>query len=265
MPFAEAGEARVCYDLAGEGPRLLFISGSGGGMWPAPELAAAVQRRFTAVALDRRGLGETVAPDEPWTMADYANDAAAVLDAIGWERCRVLGVSFGGMVAQELALRYPQRVERLALACTSSGGAGGSSYPLIELADLPPEQRTLRMFELSDVRHDAAWQAEHADEVQAAVGAMAQLLPPGEDNRRRQRRMLEARSAMDAHDRLPSITVATLIAGGRYDGIAPPQNQDALARQIPGARLEMFDGGHGFFATVPEALPAMLDFLAEGA
>ena len=70
---------------------------------------------------------------------------------------------------------------------------------------------------------------------------------------------------MDAHDRLPSITVPTLIAGGRYDGIAPPQNQDALARQIPGARLEMFDGGHGFFATVPQALPAVLDFLAEGA
>ena len=103
MPFAEAGEARVCYELAGEGPRLLFISGSGGGMWPTPELAAAVQERFTAVALDRRGLGETVAPEGAWTMAEYADDAAAVLDAIGWERCRVLGVSFGGMVAQELA------------------------------------------------------------------------------------------------------------------------------------------------------------------
>lgn len=265
MPFAQAGAARVCYELAGEGPRLLFISGSGGGMWPAPELATAVQRRFTALALDRRGLGETVAPDGPWTMADYANDAAAVLDAIGWERCRVLGVSFGGMVAQEFALRYPQRVERLALVCTSSGGAGGSSYPLIEFADLPPEQRALRMLELSDVRHDAAWQAEHADEVQAAVGMMAPRLPSSAQDRRRHRRLLEARSAMDAHDRLPSITVPTLIAGGRYDGIAPPQNQDALARQIPGARLQMFDGGHGFFASVPEALPVLLDFLAEGA
>ena len=155
MPYAEAGEARVCYEVAGEGPRLLFISGSGGGMWPSPELAAAVRRRFTTVALDRRGLGETVAPDGPWTMADFANDAAAVLDAIGWQRCRVLGVSFGGMVAQEFALRYPQRVERLALVCTSSGGAGGSSYPLIEFADLSPEQRALRMFEVSDVRHGA--------------------------------------------------------------------------------------------------------------
>ena len=265
MPYAEAGEARVCYEVAGEGPRLLFISGSGGGMWPSPELAAAVRRRFTTVALDRRGLGETVAPDGPWTMADFANDAAAVLDAIGWQRCRVLGVSFGGMVAQEFALRYPQRVERLALVCTSSGEAGGSSYPLIEFADLSPEQRALRMFEVSDVRLRRAWQAEHADEVQAAVGATAQRLPSDEQGRLRHRRLLEARSEMDAHDRLPSIAVPTLIAGGRYDGIAPPQNQDALARQIPGARLEMFDGGHGFFATVPQALPAVLDFLAEGA
>ncbi len=70
-------------------------------------------------------------------MADYAADALALLDAVGWDTCRVVGVSFGGMVAQELAVTAPERVERLALCCTSPGGVGGASYPLQELAALP--------------------------------------------------------------------------------------------------------------------------------
>jgi 3-oxoadipate enol-lactonase len=263
MAFAESGEARVCYEVAGDGPRLLYISGSGGGMWPPPPVASVIQERFTAAALDRRGLGETVGPDGPWAMADYAADAAAVLDAAGWDSCRVLGISFGGMVAQELALRYPERVERLALVCTSSGGAGGASYPLIEFAGLPVEQQALRTLEVSDTRNDAAWQAEHADELRESVQALAARLPSDDAARANHRRLLEARAGLDTYDRLPSIAVPTLVAGGRYDGIAPPENQEALTKQIPGARLEMFDGGHGFFANEPEAMPAILDFLAE--
>ena len=74
-------------------------------------------------------------------MADYAADAAALLDHVGWDTCRVVGVSFGGMVAQELAVTSPERVERLALLCTSPGGASGASYPLHELAALPTDER----------------------------------------------------------------------------------------------------------------------------
>ena len=65
-------------------------------------------------------------------MADYAMDANSLLEAVGWDRCCVMGISFGGMVVQEFALRYQHRIKRLVLACTSSGGAGGDSYPLHE-------------------------------------------------------------------------------------------------------------------------------------
>src|SRR5690242_11326425 len=94
-------------------------------------------------------------------MADYAADAAALLDEIGWERARLVGVSFGGMVAQELAVTAPERVERLALLCTSPGGAGGASYPLHDLAALPEAERARVALGLLDTRFTEEWLAEH--------------------------------------------------------------------------------------------------------
>ena len=110
-------------------------------------------KNFDLLAHDQRGLGQTSKPTEPYTMADYAEDAAAPLDHVGWERCSVVGVSFGGMVAQELAVRHPGRIDRLVLCCTSSGGAGEPSYPLHELEDLSEEERGIRSLKLSDRRH----------------------------------------------------------------------------------------------------------------
>ena len=118
-----------------------------------------IAQHFEILAYDQRGLGQTSRPDISYTMADYAADANALLDAVAWDRCLVMGISFGGMLAQELALRYPHRVERLVLACTTSGGAGGTSYPLHELADLPVEDYVHRLLELSDTRRNSAWQA----------------------------------------------------------------------------------------------------------
>jgi len=86
-------------------------------------------------------------------MADVAADAVGLLEVAGWDTCRVLGVSFGGMVAQKFAGTNPDRVERLALACTSAGG-GGSSYPLQEVQRLPPEQRPAAQLKLADSRWD---------------------------------------------------------------------------------------------------------------
>ena len=264
MPFTQVRDLRMYYELHGAGPRLLSISGSGGDLRRRPNVVAPLRDSFTLLQYDQRGLGQTTIPDPPYTMQDYADDAAALLDVLGWERCHVMGTSFGGMVAQEFALRYPARVYRLVLNCTSSGGAGRPSYPLHDLQSLGPLDRFRTMLALSDTRQDAAWQASHAERVRAMQADFLAAQAVGADEPRRAlgaAAQLEARRHHDVYDRLPQLSMPVAVCAGRYDGIAPPANARAIADQIPGAALRLFEGGHPFLAQDPAALPSIAAFL----
>jgi 3-oxoadipate enol-lactonase len=223
-----------------------------------------IARHFEILAYDQRGLGQTSRPDIFYTMADYADDANALLEAVGWNRFFVMGISFGGMVAQEFALRYTHRVERLVLISTSSGGKGGASYPLHEFADLPVEDYVRRFLELSDTRRDAAWQIANSAQFQALFVLVLAGLRVGADEPGRKigfLRQLEARSHHDTYERLPALKMPVYLCGGRYDGIAKPENLIAMQKQIPGARLELFEGGHLFYIQDPRAFDRMVAFL----
>ena len=160
MPRIEAGDLSIYYERRGSGPPLLFLNGSGATLAKSGLLIDLFTGRFDVVAHDQRGLGRTSVPPGPYSMAEYAADAAAVLDAVGWSSARVVGVSFGGMVAQELAVTFPERVERLALVCTSPGGAS-PSYPLHELAALNESDREAQRTRLLDTRFTPEWLAAH--------------------------------------------------------------------------------------------------------
>jgi 3-oxoadipate enol-lactonase len=185
------------------------------------------------------------------------------MDHVGWSRAKVVGVSFGGMVAQELALRYPAKIERLLLACTSPGGAGGASYPFHQIQHLAGEARAKHLIPISDTRRDDAWARANA-ETYAELVAMGSADPfAGEPGRAMgARRQLEARAGHDTWERLHDIRCPVLIAAGRYDGIALPATQERMAGRIPGAALEFFEGGHLFMIQDRAALPAMIRFLA---
>src|ERR1700683_310051 len=129
MPLTDVNGGELCWERAGRGARLLFCNGSGSTMADAQPWLDALAGSFDLLAWDYRGVGRGGGPAVPYRMADLAADADGLLELVGWSECRVLGLSFGGMVAQELAATHPARVERLALACTSAGGEGGSSYP----------------------------------------------------------------------------------------------------------------------------------------
>lgn len=265
MPFVSVRDIQVYYEIRGKGPRLLSISGTGGDLRQSPNIfETPLAQQFEILAYDQRGLGQTSRPDISYTMADYAADADGLLEVLGWDRCPVMGVSFGGMVAQELALRYPHRVERLVLACTSSGGAGGASYPLHELSQLPLEDRARRMVILSDTRMNPSWRRANPTQFQELVNQLVTRFKVGADEPDREvgaRRQLEARMGHDTYDRLPNLHLPVYICGGRYDGIALPANLEALHKQIPGARLEFFEGGHLFFIQDPRAFKRVAAFL----
>jgi 3-oxoadipate enol-lactonase len=263
VPTVRANDIELYYERWGDGPRLLFLNGSGATLETSKPLIQLFTDGFDVVAHDQRGLGRSAIPPGPYSMADYAADAAALLDHLGWSPVRVVGVSFGGMVAQELAVTWPERVERLALLCTSPGGAGGASYPLHELAELPPEERAAAGVRLLDTRFTPEWLATHAGD-RGLAEMMAARHREGATTVEAQRgaaAQLEARRHHDVWERLPAISCPTLVASGRYDGIAPPANGQAIASRIPGAEWREYEGGHAFFVQDPAALPGVIGFL----
>ena len=263
MATARLNGIDIHYERDGSGPRLLFVNGSGSTLREAQPMLDALRPHFDVVAHDQRGLGKTSAPEGPYTMAQYASDAAAIAEHVGWDRYRVIGVSFGGMVAQELAVTWPERIERLVLAVTSSGGAGGSSYPLHTLADMSEQERAALGPLLLDTRYTPAWLAEHpTDQAIASMMTHRGQTEKSDDTLRGERLQLEARSGLDVYDRLPRITCPTLVQSGRYDGIAPPENGKAIAAQIPGAEYREYEAGHALTFLDPTALPDAIEFLS---
>jgi len=264
MPIAHVNGVDLFYELSGSGPRLLACSGSGMTLASARPLLTLLGRDVTLLAYDQRGLGASGPAPAPYGMATSAADALGLLDAVGWDTARVVGVSFGGMVAQELAVTAPDRVERLALLCTSPGGDGGSSYPLHELEALDPDARASVRRALLDDRFDEAWLESHPGD-----RALVDLLdrrdadddPTVVAGRRAQ---LEARRGHDVWERLGAIDCPTFVGCGRFDPIAPMANSEAIATRIRGAELHAYDGGHAFFVQDPAALPDIRAFLTAG-
>jgi 3-oxoadipate enol-lactonase len=255
----------VYYEISGEGPPLLFLNGSGATIAAVRPLLRSFAKHFQVAIADYRGMGRTGVPETAYTMPDLASDAIELVDQLGWERFNLVGVSFGGMVAQELAVSMSQRIHRLVLVCTSSGGAGGASYPLHELAGLPPDQRAARSMHLVDTRFTPEWLAAHPKD-RALLEQMAQRRIEESTGAaaRGAELQLRARAGHDVFDRLPRITCPTLVASGRFDGIAPPENGAAIAARVPAAEVRRYDGGHAFFQQDPNALPEIIDFLRTG-
>jgi 3-oxoadipate enol-lactonase len=266
MPHILVGAVELYYERSGTGSRVLLISGTGGDLRQRPGVFdGPLAANFDVLAYDQRGLGQSSIPEGPYSMSDYADDAAHLLAAIGWDDALVVGISFGGMVAQELALRHRKRVRKLALACTSSGGEGGSSYPLHELSDLEGEESVVRTLELADTRFDKAWRDANAEEFDGLAKMWADRAEVGKDEPRRAEGhalQLDARKRHNTWGRLSQITCPTLVAAGRYDGIAPLENSERMASAIPDGQLRVFDGGHLFLLQDPTAFPAIIEFLS---
>jgi 3-oxoadipate enol-lactonase len=195
-------------------------------------------------------------------MADYADDAAALIEFAGWKEANVAGASFGGMVAQELTLRHPTKVKRLVLLCTSPGGEGGTSFPFHEIDHMSRAERARHMLPIADTRHDAVWAEANREQYEFLL-KIASTDPYSDEPNRAMgaRRQLEARAKHDTWDRLSQIKCPVMIAAGKYDGIATPQSQRNMASRIPCAELHLYEGGHMFMLQDRAAFADMIAFL----
>jgi pimeloyl-ACP methyl ester carboxylesterase len=259
MPNAAFDGISLYYERRGAGEPVLLIQGMSGThlAWGEPFLGA-LGDDLDVVAYNHRGVGESSPQEAPFTIAELADDADGLLGALGWESAHVVGISMGGMVAQELALRHPERIRTLTLGCTYPGGAEGrlADPALIqELAGaLLSGDRELALRTGFAANLSAAHVADEAN--WAPFHAMATALPVPVPLI-----MLQMQSVMghDTSARLGSIEAPTLVIHGTEDRMLPVRNGEVIARLIPDARLEVLDGvGHMFWWEQPERSAALV-------
>ena len=240
---------------------LLYIGGPGGDLRNKPnQLDSPLTEFFEVISYDQRGLWQTTKTEGNYTMQKYADDAADLLDALEIENIPVLGVSFGGMVAQELIKRHPNRVSKLILLCTSSGGKGGSSYPLHELELLNEEKKLEKLIKINDLRISDNWienNLELFNELKIS-SRKRNTFKPDPENLLKQ---LLARKDHDTFENLRQIAVPVFLMGGKYDGIAPVSNLEAMHKEIKDSELRFYEGGHLFLIQDKNAFKELIDWL----
>ena len=265
MPTAKVGDINIDYYVEGNGPPLLMIMGWIGhaGLWGEPFLER-LRTQFQTIRLSNRGTGLSDKPGGDVTIRQMADDAAGLLRELGIQRAHVLGISMGGMIAQELALNQPQMVQGLVLGCTNCGPAHSVAERAevrarLERTGALTPQESLRELLLTAVTRDflAAPKPEFWSGI--AAGWFAAPTPWETIGRH-----LMAIESFDAYERLPQIRAPTLIIHGDQDLLIPVENAEVLKERISGSQVRLMPGvGHMFFWEKPEeSAGAIVEFLS---
>lgn len=241
----------VAYRVFGEGYPLVLIMGYSGTMdlWQ-PRVLASLARRHRVIIFDNRGMGETPSSEKPFSIEQFADDTAGLLDALGIKQAHVLGWSMGTNIALEFALRYPEKVNKLILYAADCGGKEAiqpSAEVVQAMTDTSgtEEERGMRML---GILFPEQWLKANPDP--------GKYLPPvtessSPENIRRQWDAMMKWAG--AYSRLKQIRQRTLLITGADDVSTPPANSLMLAGEIPGARLVQINGaGHGLMYQYPE-------------
>lgn len=262
MPTITENGVELYYEEYGAGDALVLIQGLTYATpmwhWQIPEL----QKYFRVIAFDNRGSGRSGKPDTPYSIRMFADDTVALMDTLGIKHAHVLGISMGGLIAQEVALSFPERVDRLVLCATLFGGATASPLDPGTLSYLMNYQE-----KVSDevVRLEIAYGSgsgfteRHPDRVTRMVQFKQQTRPP----RFAYFRQLASGTGYVSEDRLRKMKIPTLILAGKQDRIIPVENSSKLHALIPGSQLKIFeDAGHHPHMEIPDEFnQAVIEFL----
>jgi pimeloyl-ACP methyl ester carboxylesterase len=258
MPFVENQGAKIYWDEEGSCEPLLLIMGLSYPSYMWHRTRPLLAKRFHTIALDNRGVGQSDVPSGPYSIALMASDAAAVLDAARVQSAHVFGVSMGGMIAQEFALQYPDRVLSLILGCTAAGGshavqAEPAALQTLMRQGMTPDQAKEAIIPFI---YDAATPRERIDE-DMAIRTKWYPTPQGYMSQ------LQGIMGWEAYSRIAQITAPTLVIHGETDRLVPVANGRLIAERIPGARLVLIPhASHIFETDQPGAAhQAVLEFL----
>lgn len=240
MPETNASGWTIHYETHGDSgrPPILLILGLSHRLAHWGKLPRLLAERLFVVTYDCRNIGGSERRDEPYTVRDEVEDAKAVLDAVGVERGVIYGRSRGGMLAQEFALTYPNRMAALVLSGTSHRGPGavGSTDRVNAAMNFGPEMSRKEIFASQNEGMAAPGWRERDPEAFAYCLGVDLEAPP---RRFAVARQQEAIAKWTSFDRLRHITAPTLVFCGEDDGMVPPENSRQIAELIPGAMLQL--------------------------
>jgi 3-oxoadipate enol-lactonase len=263
MPFASNGMIKLHWESYGSGPAVLLIAGQGmtvNGWWATIPV---LEQSFRVIAFDHRDTGRSSRVPWPYSVAEMASDAVAVLDSAHEESAHVYGISLGSLVAQEMALRHSKRVRALVLGASSAGGFAAFKPPPTSLAQtflLRAGTMGVEEAEWAAVPYTYAEKTRrlHPERIGSDIAHRAES-PPEPLGYLHQ---AGAVSTHDAYARLNEISAPTLVVHGERDVFIPPANAIVLAERIPGAQLQLWpDAGHMYIIDEPRADVEIARFL----
>lgn len=245
--FVQAGEVRIAFDREGDGPPLLLMHGAEASRQMFAALVPHLSKHFTVIAYDQRDCGETEEPEREATLADLANDAQQLIEAMGLRRAHVFGSSFGGRVAQALVLLHPRSVDHLVL---------GSTWPLpTHFAELCPDSRRLGELRCglpASAEELATWFFPQAflNQRPELRRVFANARP---ESARSARRAATVQTTIERG--VADIVAPTLVLAGELDRVVPPSVTLSMAERIRGADAVLMPGiGHVTAMQAPELL-----------
>lgn len=262
--MAGIDDIEICYEQMGSGPPLIMIMGYTANMdWWSPLLQEGLSSRYTVTMFDNRGAGRSATGYRRFTMKQFAADTAGLMKALGIERAHIMGASMGGMIAQQFALDYPTKVDRLVLCCTTCGGLQAKlpgAEVIKKLVDFSgtSEERLRRSV---DILFTDEFRSEHPEVVDDTVATMSKAIIAPKNAYRQAGAILGFRT----YQRLPLLYKKALVNCGEEDVLIPPANSDTLAARMPNATLRRFPkSGHGFTTQCArEVADTILEFLDE--
>jgi pimeloyl-ACP methyl ester carboxylesterase len=264
MPRIKVKDINMEYKSSGEGFPLVMIMGLGGSLdWWEPPMIEEISKQHRAIIFDNRGIGQTDKPDMKYSIKIFADDTVSLMDELKIERAHVLGISMGGMIAQELVLDYPERVEKLVLCSTFASMTGFTRFLArlfkgVYKGRMKTPEKTREMLISAIFSKDFI--RENPDKIEKAKQTAFKITPSFEDFKRQ----LEAIIEFDSRKRLKNINKSVLIMHGKQDSLIPYKASLQLAQLIPYPKLMLFDkSAHALFSQEPEkVLKPLLAFLA---